>query len=240
MAQGWQTPGWQTGAQTIDQASYDAGLRTFMQRVFGYMGAALVITGLVAFFVGNNEQLLQTLFATPLKWVVMLAPIGVVFLFSAGINRMSFGTAQAVFWGFAGLMGLSISFIFAVYTGASIARVFFITAGMFLSASLYGYTTKRNLASMGGFLIMGMFGLFIASIVNIFLGSSQLQWIVSVLSVVVFTGLTAWDTQNLKETYNDGLGQENLGKLALLGALSLYLNFINIFMSLLRLMGNKE
>jgi len=204
------------------------------------MGAALVITGLVAFLVGTNEQLLQTLFATPLKWVVMLAPLGVVFLFSAGINRMSFGTAQAVFWAFAGLMGLSISFIFAVYTGASIARVFFITAGMFLSASLYGYTTKRNLATMGGFLMMGVFGLVIASVVNIFLGSSQLQWIVSVLSVVVFTGLTAWDTQNLKETYNDGLGQENLGKMALLGALSLYLNFINIFMSLLRLMGNKE
>ncbi|MFD2261940.1 Bax inhibitor-1/YccA family protein [Lacibacterium aquatile] len=240
MAQGWQTPGWQTGAKTIDRAEYDAGLRTYMQRVFGYMAAALVITGIVAFFVGNSPALLQTLFATPLKWVVMLAPLGVVLLFSAGINRMSFATAQAVFWGFAGLMGLSISFIFAVYTGASIGRVFFITAGMFLSAALYGYTTKRDLATMGGFLMMGAFGLVIASVVNIFLGSTQLQWIVSVLSVVIFTGLTAWDTQNLKESYNESLGGESLGKMALMGALSLYLNFINIFMSLLRLMGNKE
>jgi FtsH-binding integral membrane protein len=240
MSQSWQSPNWQTAGRAVDGAAYDEGLRSFMLRVFNYMGAALVVTGLVAFFVGNNPAMMQAIFGSPLKWVVMLAPIAVVFGFSAMINRMSFGTAQMVFWGFAALMGLSLASIFAVYTGASIARAFFVSAAMFLSASLYGYTTKRSLANFGSFLIMGMIGLFIASIVNIFLGSTMLQWIVSVLSVIIFTGLTAYDTQNLKETYSEGYGQESLGKLAIMGALSLYLNFINIFTSLLRLMGDRE
>ena len=183
----------------------------------------------------------QWVFISPLKYVIMLAPLGVVFLLGARINSMSAQAAQITFWVFAGLMGLSLASIFLVYTHTSIVRVFFITAASFGALSLYGYTTKKDLSGMASFLIMGLFGLVIASLVNLFLASSALQFAVSVIGVLVFAGLTAWDTQRLKTEYlyggMDGTTQE---KTAILGALSLYLNFINMFTMLLSLFGNRE
>lgn len=237
MASGWQ---YQAHAPTVDRAAYDAGLRAYMLRIFNYMGAGLAITGLVAFMVSQSMGTMQVLFGTPLKWVIMLSPLAFIMVLSFGIHRMSAATAQLVFWAFAAVMGLSMASIFLVFTGASIARVFFITAIMFGSVSLFGYTTKRDLSKMGTFLMMGLIGIVIASIVNIFLGSSMMQFIISVAGVLIFTGLTAWDTQRLKEEYNEGYGHESLGKMAILGALSLYLNFINMFQFLLSLAGDRE
>ncbi len=221
---------------------FDAGLRAHLNKVYGLMAVAMVITGVVAFAVGSSPALLQTIFMSPLKWVVMFAPLGVVLLFSAGINRMSTATAQIVFWGFAALMGLSISFIFAAFTGISIAQTFFVTAIAFLGLSLWGYTTKRDLSGMGRFLIMGLIGIILASIVNIFLGSPGLEFAVSVIGVLIFSGLTAYDTQRLKNEYVhfSQMGAEGMAYLekgAIMGALSLYLNFLNLFMFLLQFMG---
>lgn len=224
----------------VDQATYDAGLRSHMLSIYNYMAAALAITGLVAYLVAQSTGMMALLFGTPLKWVVMLAPLGFVFFFSMRIHRMSVAGAQAAFWTFAVLMGLSMATIFKVYTGASIASTFFITASMFLGCSLYGYTTKKDLAGMGGFMMMGLIGIIIASIVNIFVGSSMLQFVISVIGVLVFAGLTMWDTQRLKEEYAEGYGHEGLSKMAIMGALSLYLNFINMFQMLLSLLGDRE
>ena len=226
-------------------ADIDVGLQAYMTKVYTLMGVAMAITGAVAFFVGNSPALLQAIFGSPLKWVAMFAPLAFVFLFSATINRMSAATAQIVFWAFAAVMGVSISFIFAVYTGASIAQTFFVTAIAFLGLSLYGYTTKRDLSGMGAFLIMGVIGLIVASIVNIFLASSALQFAISVLGVLIFAGLTAYDTQRLKNEYIhfSRMGAEGaayLAKGAIMGALSLYLNFLNMFMFLLQFLGNRE
>lgn len=231
-----------TGART---AAIDEGLRGYMNRVYGLMAVAMVITGAVAFFIGTNEQLLAAIFNTPLKWVVMFAPLAVVFAFSAMIHKMSASTAQLVFWAFAALMGASISFIFAVYTGVSIAQTFFVTAIAFGGLSLYGYTTKRDLSAMGAFLVMGLIGLIVASVVNIFLASSALQFAISVIGVLIFAGLTAYDTQSIKNEY---LGMSQMGpegaaymqKGAIMGALRLYLDFLNMFMFLLQFMGNRE
>jgi FtsH-binding integral membrane protein len=183
------------------------------------------------------------MFTSPLKWVVMFAPLAVVFAFSAGINRMSEGVAQGVFWLFAALMGLSISWIFSVFTGMSIAQVFFVTAIAFAGLSLWGYTTKKDISGWGSFLIMGVIGLIVASLVNIWLASSAVTFAVSALGVLIFAGLTAYDTQNIKNTYlqlRAAEGHEFLGKAAIMGALQLYLDFINMFMMLLQLFGNRE
>lgn len=221
----------------------DEGLRSYMLQVYNYMALALAITGLTAFAVAQSPAMMATIHGTPLKWVVMLAPLGLVFFFAAKLHTLRSSTAQAVFWGFAVLMGLSLSYIFAVYTGASIARVFFITAATFGAMSLYGYTTKADLSKFGTFLFMGLIGIIIASVVNIFLGSSALQFAISVIGVLVFVGLTAYDTQAIKDEYVNSLNAtdgETQAKGAIGGALRLYLDFINLFIMLLSLFGNRE
>ena len=233
---GWQTA---TGARG-DAALFDEGLRQHMLRVYNYMGLGLVLTGIVAYVVGTTPALYVPIFSTPLKWVVMLAPLAFVLFFSFRLESMSAGTAQALFWAFCAVMGLSLASIFLVFTGVSIARTFFIAATMFGATSLYGYTTKRDLSQFSSFLIMGLIGVVIASIVNIFLGSTALQFAISVIGIVVFVGLTAWDTQAIKEQYASSLGRETAQKLAVFGALSLYLNFVNIFQLLLNFTGERE
>jgi FtsH-binding integral membrane protein len=242
------------GART---AQIDEGLRAHMNKVYGLMAVAMVITGVVAWVVGTDfaravageptmlipAGVLQAMFTSPLKWVIMFAPLAVVFAFSAGLNRMSEGAAQGVFWLFSALMGLSISWIFAVFTGVSIAQVFFITAIAFLGLSLWGYTTKRDVSAWGSFLIMGVIGLIVAMIVNIFLASPALMFAISVIGVLIFAGLTAYDTQNIKNTYlqmRTAGGEAYMGKAAIMGALQLYLDFINMFMFLLQLFGQRE
>src|SRR3954451_10384696 len=205
---------WQTRTAPIGSASFDEGLRQHMLRVYNYMGLGLVLTGLVAFFVASTPAIYQPIFGTPLKWVVMLAPLAFVFFFSFRIHAMSAATAQIMFWAFCAVMGLSLASVFLVFTGTSIARTFFIAATMFGATSLYGYATKRDLSRMGSFLMMGLFGVIIASVVNIFLGSSALQFAISVIGIVVFVGLTAYDTQNIKEQYSENFDQESNQKLA--------------------------
>jgi len=240
-------------------AAIDEGLRSYMLKVYNYMSIGLVVTGLVVWFANqaatttdpsaavgqlqNGELLTQwgaLLYTSPLMWVFALAPLGFVLVLSFGINKLSVPAAQATFWAFAAIMGLSLSSIFMVYTDASIAKVFFITAATFGAMSLYGYTTKRDLTGMGNFLMMGLIGLVIASIVNIFMQSSMLDFAISAIGVLVFVGLTAYDTQKIKESYDSSAGSEVLAKGAIMGALSLYLDFINLFMMLLRLFGNRE
>ncbi|AGB72564.1 MULTISPECIES: Bax inhibitor-1/YccA family protein [Rhizobium] len=233
-------PGYGYGAGAGSQALFDEGLRRHMLRVYNYMGIGLVVTGIVALIVGTTPALYVPIFQSPLKWVVMLAPLAFVFFFSFRIQSMSAGTAQMMFWAFCAVMGLSLASVFLVFTGTSIARTFFIAATMFGATSLYGYTTKRDLSNIGSFLMMGLFGVIIASIVNIFLGSSALQFAISVIGIVVFVGLTAWDTQNIKEQYAENHDQESQQKLAVFGALSLYLNFVNIFQLLLNFTGERE
>jgi uncharacterized protein len=189
---------------------------------------------------GQLTALGTALYASPLRWVVMLAPLGMVFFLSYRINKMSVAAAQTAFWVYAGLMGLSLSSIFLVYTGQSIVQTFFVTAASFGALSLYGYTTKRDLTAMGSFLIMGLFGLIIASVVNIFLASSALAFAVSVLGVLIFAGLTAYDTQKIKEMYFDGDDAAVMGRKAIMGALTLYLDFINLFMFMLQFLGNRN
>jgi FtsH-binding integral membrane protein len=244
------------GARADSALAIDEGLRSYMLRVYNYMGVGLVVTGFVAWYIstlvapdGSLYNAARTEFATPLgaalygsplQWVVMLAPLAFVMVLSFGINKLSVPAAQAAFWGFAAIMGVSLSSIFLVYTDASIAKVFFITAATFGAMSLYGYTTKRDLTQMGSFLFMGLIGLIIASIVNIFMQSSMMEFIISAVGVLIFVGLTAYDTQKIKEGYNEASGSEMLAKGAIMGALSLYLDFINLFMMLLRLFGNRE
>ncbi|MGW9229733.1 Bax inhibitor-1/YccA family protein [Pseudorhizobium sp. NPDC055634] len=228
------------GVSQASAAAFDEGLRQHMLRVYNYMGLGLVLTGLVAFIVGNTPALYVPIFSSPLKWVVMLAPLAFVFFFSFRIQTMSASTAQMTFWAFCAIMGLSLASVFLVFTGASIARTFFIAATMFGATSLYGYVTKRDLSKFGSFLMMGLIGVLIASVVNIFLGSSALQFAISVIGIVVFVGLTAWDTQNIKEQYAENFDQESQQKIAVFGALSLYLNFVNIFQLLLNFTGQRE
>jgi uncharacterized protein len=233
-------------------AVVDQGLRSYMLKVYNYMTIGLVITGLVAFGAFNAAvtqsggqitgltQFGSLLFESPLRWVVILAPLAFVLVLSFGINKLQPAMAQLLFWVFAAVMGLSLSSIFLVYTGQSITQVFFISAATFGATSLYGYTTKRDLTSIGSFLIMGLFGIIIASIVNIFLQSSGLGFAISIIGVLIFVGLAAWDTQKVKESYSSSYGADVLTKNAVMGALSLYLDFINIFLFLLRLMGNNR
>ena len=221
-------------------AAIDEGLRAYMLRVYNYMSAGLALTGIVAFFTSQSPELMATIYGTPLSWVVMLAPLGLVLFMSARINKMSAASAQTTFWVFSALMGLSLSFIFLVYTGASITRVFFITTSMFAGMSLYGYTTKRDLSGIGSFLIMGLIGLIVASIVNIFLQSSAMHWAISVIGVLIFVGLTAYDTQKIRRMYSEADGAETEAKKSIMGALTLYLDFINLFLFMLRLFGNRN
>ncbi|MDP9810561.1 FtsH-binding integral membrane protein [Rhizobium tibeticum] len=225
----------------------DQGLRSYMLRVYNLMALGLAITGVAAYlgfnFAVQDNQLTQfgvLLFQSPLRWVVILAPLAAVFFLSFRINRMSVAAAQTTFWVYAALVGLSLSSIFLVYTQSSITQTFFVTAASFGALSLYGYTTKRDLSAMGSFLIMGLFGLIIASIVNIFLASSALQFAVSVIGVLIFAGLTAYDTQRIKELYYEADGAEVAGRKAIMGALTLYLDFINLFMFLLQFMGDRK
>jgi FtsH-binding integral membrane protein len=210
-----------------------------MLRIYNYMASGLALTGIVA-YVAAASGFYYTIAQTPLIWLVMLAPLGFVFALSAGLERMRASTAQALFWAFSAVMGLSLASVFLVFTGASIARVFFITAGTFAAMSLWGYTTKRDLSAMGSFLMMGLIGIVLASLVNLFLASSALQFAISVIGVVVFTGLTAWDTQRIKEMYWESDGPELAGKKAIMGALRLYLDFINLFTLLLQFMGTRR
>ena len=235
---------YQTAKNYVDTSqSIDVGLRAHMNKVYGLMAVAMIITGAVAFAVGTTPALVKAIFGTWLQWVVMLAPLGVVFMFGAKIHSMSVATAQLVFWIFAALIGLSISYIFVVYTGISIAQTFFTTAIAFAALSLYGYTTKRDLTAMGSFLFIGLVGIIVASIANWFLQSPVMHLAISAIGVLIFAGLTAYDTQNIKNTYiqfRSAYGEEYAEKMGIMGALSLYLNFLNMFMFLLQFMGNRD
>ncbi|OEJ64068.1 Bax inhibitor-1/YccA family protein [Magnetovibrio blakemorei] len=228
-----------TGSRT-DTLNIDQGLRAHMLKVYNYMASGLALTGIVALMTASSETMVQTIFTTPLAWVVMLAPLAFVLVLSFGINKLSTPMAQALFWGFAVVMGLSMSSIFLMYTGASIARVFFISASMFAGMSLYGYTTKRDLSGFGSFLMMGLIGLIIAMVVNIFLQSTALEFVISAAGVLIFVGLTAYDTQKIKAIYNEMDGQDVMSKKAIMGALTLYLDFINLFLMMLRLFGDRR
>ena len=229
----------------------DQGLRSYMLRVYNYMASGVAITGVVAYLTymfavvdsGAGLQLTpfgNLIFASAFKWVVIFAPLGMVFFLSARINSMSLSATQISFWVFAALMGLSLGSIFLVYAHASIARVFFITAASFGALSLYGYTTKRDLSAWGSFLFMGLIGIIIAMLVNLFLASSALQFAISVIGVLIFAGLTAYDTQRIKEMYDSMDDDGTIGRKAIMGALSLYLDFINLFLMLLRLVGDRR
>jgi FtsH-binding integral membrane protein len=226
----------------------DAGLRAYMLRVYNYMLMGLGLTGLTAWFTASTPAFAQLFFTqaargyslSGLGWIVLLAPLALVFFISFRIQQMSFATAQATFWIYAGLMGIGLTPILLLYTGASVAQVFFTTAATFGAMSLWGYTTKRDLSGFGSFLFMGLIGILIASVVNMFMQSGMMQWIISVLGVLIFTGLTAYDTQSIKETYIVGDDGTVAGKKAIMGALRLYLDFINLFLMLLRLMGDRR
>jgi len=218
--------------------AYSEGLRTYMLSVYNYMALGLGLTGGVALLVISSPTLLHAIM--PMMLLFIIAPVALVFFLSFRINAIKYSTAQAVFWLYAALNGVAFSVIFLAYTYESIARVFFITAGMFAAMSLYGYTTKKDLTAMGSFLFMGLIGLIIASLVGIFWHSTMLQFMISVLGVIIFTGLTAYDTQSIKETYTEGSSAEVAGKRAIFGALRLYLDFINLFLMMLRLMGDRR
>ena len=221
-------------------AAYDAGLRTYMLGIYRHMGLGLIITGLVAALVANTPALSALIFGTPLKWVAMLAPLAFVFFFTFRIDRMTDAGARTAFYSFAGVMGVSMASIFLVFTGASIAQAFFVAAAMFLGMSLWGYTTGRDLSGMGSFLMMGLIGIIVAGVVNIFLASSAFSLAISVVGVAIFVGLTAWDTQRIKSEYAVYGATQAAGKLQIMGALSLYLNFVNLFQMLLNLFGERE
>ncbi|API54114.1 Bax inhibitor-1/YccA family protein [Rhizobium leguminosarum] len=236
---------YQSRAQTGEMI--DQGLRTYMLKVYNLMALGLAITGVAAYlsfqFAFANGELTafgQAIYVSPLKWVVILAPLALVFFLSFRINTMTVAAAQTTFAVYAALVGLSLSSIFLIYTGQSVVQTFFVTAASFGALSLYGYTTKRNLSAMGSFLMMGLFGLIIASLVNIFLASSAVQFAISVLGVLIFAGLTAYDTQRIKELYLEADDVAVAGRKAIMGALTLYLDFINLFMFLLQFMGNRK
>ncbi len=244
MAFGKFTNDYNIRAKASSLSSTDEGLRKFMLKVYGYMSVGLGITGFIAWlfagaFVAQNP-LVVALMQPPMAYLVMFAPLGIILWMSFGINKMRASTAQNLFWVLAACYGVSLASIFLVYTGATIARVFFIAASMFLTMSIWGYTTKRSLAKMGSFLMMGLIGLIIASIVNIFLGSSALQFAMSIIGVIIFAGLTAYDTQVIKEIYVENENSEDSSKKAVMGALKLYLDLLLLFQYLLMLFGNRE
>jgi len=249
----------QYGSRAQVNADIDQGLRSYMLSVYNYMAIGLALTGIAAYALFSLAttsdpalgvaqvkaglyltQLGAAIWTSPLKWVLMLAPLGLVFFLSFRVHKMSVGAAQATFWIYAAMVGASISTVLLIYTSESVVRTFFITAAAFGSLSLYGYTTKRSLSGMGSFLMMGLFGIIIASIVNYFLGSTALQFAISVIGLLVFAGLTAYDTQQIKEMYFEGDSSDAQGRKAIMGALRLYLDFINMFMFLLQFLGNRE
>ena len=218
----------------------DQGLRDYMMKVYNYMTSGLAISGLVAWGFSQSPTLMGAIYGTALQWVVMLAPLGFIFFLGARLQKMSTSAAQMTFWAFAAVMGISLSYIFIVFTGVSIVRVFLITSCTFAAMSIYGYTTKRDLTKFGSFLIMGLIGIIIASVVNIFLQSSAMQFVISCVGVLVFVGLTAYDTQRIKSTYYQVAGTAFAGKAAIMGALTLYLDFINLFIMLMQLFGQRR
>jgi uncharacterized protein len=224
-----------TTRTAVPQVDLDVGLRQYMLRVYNYMAGGLAVTGIVAYLSQGIYQ--QYILGTPLYWVVLLAPLALVMVLSFGIQRMSLSAAQLTFWVYSALMGLWFSGVFLLFTTESIARVFFITAGTFAAMSIYGYTTRTDLSRFGSFLMMGLIGIILAGLVNIFIGSSALQFAISVIGIIVFVGLTAYDTQRIKEMYLESDGAVIAGKKAIMGALTLYLDFINLFLLLLQFMG---
>ena len=247
----WSDPQFGTApsSTTATGVAVDAGLRAHMLRVYNYMTSGILLTGIIAVLIGNTDAVYSLisynaltghLSPTVLGWIVTFAPLGIVLWMSFGINRISTGTAQFLFWAFAVLMGASLSTIFLAYTDGSIALTFFATAAAFASLSLYGYTTKRDLSGMGTFLLMGLVGLIVASIVNMFWMNDTFSLVIAAVGVLVFAGLTAYDTQKIKSIYFQLQGSEFLGKAAIMGALELYLDFINMFLFLLRFLGNRE
>ena len=238
---------------TTNQVVMDEGLRAYMLKVYNYMSTGVLLTGIIALLTfkmsvvtdasGSIVSLTNfgnAIYLSGLKWIVMLAPLGIVFYMSFGINKMSTSKAQTTFWIFAALMGLSLSSILLVYTGLSVTRVFFISSATFGAMSIYGYTTKRDLTKFGSFLMMGLIGIIIASLVNIFLKSSMMYFAISIIGVLIFVGLTAYDTQKIKNMYSASDSGELMGKKAVMGALTLYLDFINLFIMLLRLFGQRR
>jgi hypothetical protein len=217
----------------------DLALRSYMLRIYNYMGFGLILTGLIAYLVAETPAF-NAIYGTPLGMVAMFAPLVFILVLSFGVNKIQASTAQLLFWLFCAVMGVSISYIFLLYTGMSITRVFLITAATFLTMSIYGYTTKADLSKMGAILLMALIGIIIAMIVNIFLKSGTMDFAISIIGVIIFTGLTAWDTQRLKTNFDERLDSATLKKSAILGALSLYLNFLNLFLMLLRLIGDRR
>ena len=235
-----------TATVGVPRAARDAGLRSYMLSVYNYMASGVLLTGIVALGFANSSLINlivnpATGQATPLFWVVLFAPLGLVMWLNFGINRMSSGTAQALFWVYAALVGVQFSALFLAYTGASVAQAFFATAASFLGMSLWGYTTKKDLSGIGTFLMMGVVGLFVALLISLFLRSSALDLAISVIGVLIFAGLTAYRTQQIKSIYFAVAGNgEAMAKTAVLGALTLYIAFINMFLFMLRLMGNRR
>ena len=243
----------QSKVRATEAHEIDEGLRTYMLKVYNYMTSGIFLTGIISLLLFKLSVVMSpdgsitglttignTLYNSAFMWVVMLAPLGVVFYMSFGIRKMSAAKAQMTFWIFAALMGASLSSIFLIYTGASITRVFFITAGTFGAMSIYGYTTKRDLTKLGSFLMMGLIGIIIASIVNIFMKSTMMYFVISIIGVLIFVGLTAYDTQKIKNMYLVSDSGEVMGKKAVMGALTLYLDFINLFIMLLSLFGQRR
>jgi len=243
----------QSKVSTAETYVMDEGLRAYMLKVYNFMASGVLLTGIIALIsfkisvvtdaggaITGFTNFGNTLFFSGFKWIVMLAPLGIVFYMSFGIRKMSATKAQTVFWVFAALMGLSLSWILLVYTGVSVARVFFITSATFGAMSIYGYTTKRDLTKLGSFLMMGLIGIIIASVVNIFMKSTMMYFVISILGVLIFVGLTAYDTQKIKNMYLVSDSGEIMGKKAVMGALTLYLDFINLFIMLLRLFGQRR
>jgi FtsH-binding integral membrane protein len=240
-------------ATSAKTAVWDAGLRAYMLKVYNYMATGVLLTGIISLIsfklsadISASGQIIalkpygNAIFNSGLKWIIMLAPLAVIFYMSFGINKMSTSRAQTVFWIFTILMGLSLSWVLIVFTGVSVARVFFITSATFGAMSIYGYTTKRDLTKLGSFLMMGLIGIIIASLVNIFLKSTMMHFVISILGVLIFVGLTAYDTQKIKNMYSASDTIETSGKKAIMGALTLYLDFINLFIMLLRLFGQRR
>ena len=228
-----------TATVGVPRAARDAGLRSYMLRVYNYMASGVLLTGIVALLFATSGLAAQVL-VTPLRWLIILAPLGFVMAMSFGLNRMQTSTLQALFWAFAVAMGLSMSSIFLVYTGTSIAQTFFAVAAGFAGLSLYGYTTKRDLSGLGTFLIMGVVGLLVAMLINLFLQSTAMMLAISAIGVLLFAGLTAYDTQKIKSMYAYVAGSDMMGKVVIMGALNLYLDFVNMFMFLLSFMGNRR
>ena len=232
-------PAVNTATVGVPRAARDVGLRSYMLSVYNYMTSGILLTGIVAMLFANSGYAAQVM-ATPLRWLIILAPLGFVMVMSFGMNRLSTGTLQALFWGFATVMGLSMSTIFLVYTGMSIAQTFFAVAAGFAGLSLWGYTTKKDLSGWGTFLIMGVVGLLVAIVINIFLQSPAMMMAISAIGVLLFAGLTAYDTQKIKSMYDHVRGTDMMGKVVIMGALNLYLDFINMFTFLLSFMGDRR